>query len=87
MAGYSSIQASDRMTMVADVGTIEPHFAQPLDSAVLAVAAEGVSAEALRAAVDPWGPVAAGTLALMRGLRDEFDPRGVLNPGRFVGGL
>lgn len=42
---------------------------------------------ALREAVDPWGPVAPGPLALMRALKAEFDPRGVLNPGRFVGGL
>jgi len=42
---------------------------------------------AVRAAVDPWGPIEAGPLALMRGLRDEFDPKRVLNPGRFVGGL
>jgi glycolate oxidase FAD binding subunit len=40
---------------------------------------------ALRAAVDPWGPTPA--LELMRAIKREFDPRGVLNPGRFVGGL
>lgn len=42
---------------------------------------------ALRERVDPWGPVDAGALALMRAIRDEFDPRRVLNPGRFVGDL
>lgn len=42
---------------------------------------------ALRASVDPWGPVAAEPLGLMRALKREFDPRGTLNPGRFVGGL
>ena len=41
----------------------------------------------LRKTVDPWGPVEAGAFALMRALRDEFDPRRVVNPGRFVGGL
>jgi glycolate oxidase FAD binding subunit len=41
----------------------------------------------LRRAVDPWGPVEPGALALMRALRDEFDPTRVLNPGRYVGGL
>src|SRR5262245_52832821 len=41
----------------------------------------------LRKAVDPWGPVEPGSFALMRALRDEFDPRHVLNPGRYVGGL
>ena len=42
---------------------------------------------ALRSAIDPWGPVAPGALALMRGLKQEFDPARTLNPGRFVGGI
>lgn len=42
---------------------------------------------ALRALVDPWGPVEPGAFAIMKALRDEFDPKRVLNPGRFVGGL
>src|SRR5262249_11702929 len=50
-----------------------------------AVIARG-SAE-LRKAVDPWGPIEPGSFALMRALRDEFDPGRVLNPGRYVGDL
>ena len=42
---------------------------------------------ALRAGVDPWGPVEPATLGLMSAIKREFDSRGVLNPGRFVGGL
>jgi glycolate oxidase FAD binding subunit len=42
---------------------------------------------ALRARVDPWGPVAGPALELMRGLKQEFDPQGTLNPGRFVGAI
>jgi glycolate oxidase FAD binding subunit len=41
----------------------------------------------LRASLDPWGPVDPGAFALMKAIREEFDPRRVLNPGRFVGGL
>jgi glycolate oxidase FAD binding subunit len=41
----------------------------------------------LRAAVDPWGEIAPGPLALMQDLKDAFDPARVLNPGRFAGGL
>ena len=37
--------------------------------------------------VDVWGPVAPEALAIMRRLKSEFDPAGILNPGRFVGGL
>ncbi len=39
----------------------------------------------LLADVDPWGPSAA--VALMRRVKDQFDPHGTLNPGRFVGGI
>jgi glycolate oxidase FAD binding subunit len=41
----------------------------------------------LKRATDVWGPVPDVALAVMRRLKAEFDPRGVLNPGRFVGGL
>ena len=36
--------------------------------------------------VDVWGPAGKG-FALMRGLKEQFDPGYILNPGRFVGGL
>jgi glycolate dehydrogenase FAD-binding subunit len=42
---------------------------------------------ALREAIDPWGPIPAPALAVMRAIKQEFDPTGVLNRGRFVAGL
>jgi glycolate oxidase FAD binding subunit len=42
---------------------------------------------ALRAADDPWGPVDAGQLQLMRRVKARFDPDGRCNPGLFVGGI
>ena len=39
----------------------------------------------LAARVDMWGPSPA--VAVMRRLKASFDPRGTLNPGRFVGGI
>jgi glycolate oxidase FAD binding subunit len=41
----------------------------------------------LKRAADVWGPIPEPSLAVMRRLKSEFDPRGMLNPGRFVGGL
>jgi glycolate oxidase FAD binding subunit len=40
----------------------------------------------LKRQVDAWGAGDSG-LAMMRRLKQEFDPRGVCNPGRFVGGI
>jgi glycolate oxidase FAD binding subunit len=41
---------------------------------------------ALRRRMDAWGPARAD-IALMRALKERLDPRAVLAPGRFVGGI
>jgi len=41
---------------------------------------------AVKTRVDVWGPPG-NDFALMRGLKEQFDPGNILNPGRFVGGL
>ena len=41
----------------------------------------------VRDRMDLWGPVHPGTLALMRRVKDQFDPDHRLAPGRFVGGI
>lgn len=40
----------------------------------------------LKRELSVWGPPRAD-LALMRNLKSEFDPRGILSPGRFYGGI
>jgi glycolate oxidase FAD binding subunit len=42
--------------------------------------------EELRGRVDAWGPERSA-VAMMREIKRRFDPRGILNPGRFVGGI
>ena len=44
-------------------------------------------AAALRAAVPPFEPQPPALAALSRRLKEQFDPRGVLNPGRMVAGV
>jgi glycolate oxidase FAD binding subunit len=41
---------------------------------------------AVKQRIDVWGE-AGSALPLMRRLKEQFDPRGTLNPGRFVGGI
>ena len=36
--------------------------------------------------IDVWGPEPSG-MEIMRRIKNQFDPEGVLNPGRFIGGL
>jgi glycolate oxidase FAD binding subunit len=40
----------------------------------------------LRAGLDPWGPLGP-ELRLMKEIKAQLDPNGILNPGRFVGGI
>jgi glycolate oxidase FAD binding subunit len=40
----------------------------------------------LKKRLDVWGP-AGDAGGLMRRVKEKFDPRGILNPGRFVGGI
>ena len=43
--------------------------------------------DGVRGAVDPWPTVEPGTLALMRRVKERFDPARIFRPGAFVGGL
>jgi len=40
----------------------------------------------LKRGIDVWGPDPP-TLSLMRAIKRQFDPKGLLNPGRFLGGI
>ncbi|MGH7816075.1 MAG: FAD-linked oxidase C-terminal domain-containing protein, partial [Candidatus Binatia bacterium] len=40
----------------------------------------------LKQGIEVWGPSPA-SFSLMREIKQRFDPTGILNPGRFIGGL
>ncbi|MEX2224418.1 MAG: FAD-binding oxidoreductase [Candidatus Rokuibacteriota bacterium] len=73
-----------------DAGRLARDLVRPLRQAL---EAEGGSLVVERAPVelkrecDVWGYIELETLAIMKRLKSEFDPDGLLNPGRFVGGL
>ena len=89
VAGAAGLGALRALVTHADA----PALRAPLERlrATVAEVGGGVIIErgprALRERIDPWGPVAPPALAVMRAIKTEFDPRAVLNPGRFVGGL
>src|SRR5262249_55784192 len=69
-------QAASRAVSDARAGLVERG-----GSLVLEAAPEDV-----RANVDVWGPPPA-SFALMKRMKDRFDPDRRLSPGRFVGGI
>ncbi|HET7876364.1 MAG TPA: FAD-binding oxidoreductase [Methylomirabilota bacterium] len=71
---------------------------RPVVSELVAPLRQGLGAEggslvvtqmpvALKAECDVWGPIAPDSLTIMKRIKLEFDPRGILNPGRFLGGI
>jgi glycolate oxidase FAD binding subunit len=40
----------------------------------------------MKTKIDVWGR-AGDTLPLMKSIKAQFDPTGILNPGRFLGGI
>jgi glycolate oxidase FAD binding subunit len=62
-----------------------PHLRSGLAALGASAVVEHAPAE-IKAALDVWGDVGPA-LGPMRALKAELDPRGVLNPGRFVGGI
>lgn len=77
---WVGVDAPDRQAFAAFVESAREHAAQVGGTLVVLAAPPD-----RREAVDPWGPVAG--LHLMRAIKDQFDPEGVLAPGRFVGGI
>jgi len=73
-----------------DIGRVVKDLVLPLRRAL---EAEGGSLTVERAPIelkaqcDAWGTMPPEILAIMTRIKGEFDPAGLLNPGRFVGGL
>jgi glycolate oxidase FAD binding subunit len=78
--GYAVVEATG-------IGWVQsPHLAQMREK----IESMGGSLVLMRPynSLDAWGNTAGGdALPLMRTIKQRFDPRGILNPGVFVGGI
>ena len=73
----------DAPTIVADLGAVRRAAASLGGSAVLVACPTDI-----KASTDVWeGAAGARELEIMRRIKGNFDPSGILNPGRFVGRL
>jgi glycolate oxidase FAD binding subunit len=89
MAGSAGLGALRALITHADAAALQTAL-ERLRGAVADIGGAVIverAPRALRERLDPWGPVPKPALAAMRAIKTEFDPRGVLNAGRFVGGL
>ena len=82
-AGHGIISARLVGDPEALVGAVAPLRQAALECRGSLVVADAPAA--IAGTVDVWGPSSA--LAVMRSLKERFDPNGTLNPGRFVGGI
>ncbi|HEX4993499.1 MAG TPA: hypothetical protein VFX87_00960, partial [Methylomirabilota bacterium] len=86
--GHGVVQLSIRAGF--DAGRVVGELVLPLRRAL---EAEGGSLIVERSPIeiktecDVWGDIQLEILEIMTRIKAEFDPAGVLNPGRFVGGL
>ena len=63
------------------LGELRAHVARAEGSVVVLQAPLDI-----KDSIDVWGPIG-DALPLMRRVKERFDPEGILNPGRFVGGI
>jgi glycolate oxidase FAD binding subunit len=77
----AALRGGDAGARAALVGDLRGRLALAGAAVVVQQAAPEV-----KRAVDVWGP-AGDALGLMRRVKRQFDPAGVLSPGRFVGGI
>ncbi|MCH7606023.1 MAG: FAD-binding oxidoreductase [Chloroflexi bacterium] len=71
----------DDSRMVGDIGRIRQMVSGLGGSVVVETAPPEVKRR-----IDVWGDLPEG-IEIMRRIKEKFDPRGILNPGRFVGGI
>ncbi|CAA9224714.1 MAG: Glycolate dehydrogenase, FAD-binding subunit GlcE [uncultured Chloroflexia bacterium] len=79
--GWLRLQSSNEQALLAAFGVLRARVAERHGSLVLAQASPEVKGR-----VDVWG-VGGDALSLMQRVKARFDPRGILNPGRYVGGI
>jgi glycolate dehydrogenase FAD-binding subunit len=80
--GVFSVRVDGNLDAQASVvGEVRSHLAPGRGSAVVRR-----GSRELRKRIDAWGPMGDG-LALMRAVKQQFDPAGLLNPGRGPAGL
>ena len=79
--GLLRLNASNDQALIATLGILRPEITQ-LDGSLVVLRCS----PEVKQRVDVWG-ASGDALPVMRRIKQQFDPRAILNPGRFVGGI
>ncbi|GAC1362926.1 MAG: FAD-binding oxidoreductase [Herpetosiphon sp.] len=79
--GFLRIDGPNEQTLMTAINLLRSDL-QCVGGALVVVQAS----EAIKERLDTWGAVG-NSIDLMRRIKERFDPTGLLNPGRFVGGI
>jgi glycolate oxidase FAD binding subunit len=79
--GWLRIDAADCALMADFISSLRASLAAASGTVVLLK-----GSAVLRQKIDVWG-TAGEAVPLMKKIKEQFDPRGILNRGRFVGGI
>jgi glycolate oxidase FAD binding subunit len=80
-AGLLRLDGAHEQALLAGIGVLRDQIVEHGGSLVVHQCPRSIKSQ-----IDVWGP-AGDTLRLMRQIKEQFDPRGIMNPGRFIGGI
>ncbi|HZG65229.1 MAG TPA: hypothetical protein VEZ12_00700, partial [Herpetosiphonaceae bacterium] len=79
--GVVRLQGTHEQALAAGLGVLRSRVAEGSGSLVVHVCPAPIKDR-----IDVWGPVGDAHPLMFR-IKEQFDPRGIMNPGRFIGGI
>ena len=78
---WDDFSAADPVNLAGEIRQVQVAASSVGGSAIVETCPDAV-----KECIDVWGPEPS-SMAIMRRVKQQFDPKNILNPGRFIGGL
>jgi glycolate oxidase FAD binding subunit len=79
--GVVKLEGAHEQALAAGLGVLRSRVAESRGSLVVHACPAPIKDR-----IDVWGPAGDAHLLMLR-IKEQFDPRGIMNPGRFIGGI